>query len=175
MLCGVHSFPHLHPELSCTTHLSKPLLSAITKVSPAAAQGAQTEWGAGTQGSLRSPAPAPSLFSWAAAGLGVHRGTGEMGGTCHSPKQGAHLQLLINKQQQRETSSSGKQGEVLLPRPPAQCALSSKGGERRAPSTRAAAAKCPLAQALPPGGLCWGGTSLNQVPGCTYRDSRIRR
>lgn len=32
------------------------------------------------------------------------------GGTCHSPKQGAHLQRLINKQQQRETSGSGSRG-----------------------------------------------------------------
>lgn len=60
MLCGVHSFPHLHPELSCTTHLSKPLLSAITKVSPAAAQGAQRERGAGTQGSLPWQVPCTS-------------------------------------------------------------------------------------------------------------------
>lgn len=127
MLRGVHRFPHLRPEqLSCTAHLSKPLLSANNKSQPCSSTGSLKGAGCWHPG---PPAPAP--FSWAAAGLGVHGGTAEVGGTCHSPKRGAHLQLLINKQQQGETSGSGKQGKVLLARLPAQCALSSKGREGR--------------------------------------------
>lgn len=39
MLRGEHSIPHLHPELSCTTHLSKPLLSASNKSQPCSSTG----------------------------------------------------------------------------------------------------------------------------------------
>lgn len=57
--------------------------------------------------------PLPSLLG--SSGAGCVRGVWvRQGGTCHSPKRGAQLQLLINKQQ-REISSSVEQVGILLP------------------------------------------------------------
>ena len=79
MLRGAHSFPHLLPELSRTTHLSKPLLSANNKSQSRSGTGSPERAGCWHPRAHRPggcPAPAPSLASWAAAGLGVRRGDG---------------------------------------------------------------------------------------------------
>lgn len=79
MLRGTHGFPHLHPELSHTTHLSKPLLSANNKSQPRGGTGSPEREGCWHPRACcpgRSPALAPSPAPWAAAGLGVHRGDG---------------------------------------------------------------------------------------------------
>lgn len=83
----------------------------------------------------RTAPQGPAWWAAQAAGLGVRAGDGARPGRHHSPRPGAHLQRLINKQPRRETSGSGEQAGATLPNRAASPMRSASGrGEQLGPA-----------------------------------------